>query len=158
MVQSTDPRNRYDLPHVSRLNLTLFRSVFLESEVRSVSVVVGDIRSNHAAELRLIDRDDMIEAVFPQAGNPSFGISVLPRRSKSCAYLLESKPIDSIPELRPVDFIIVSNQETPRQIERTGFDNLLGGPLRSRMLSHVCRLKSPLPCRGSLIGWIGLRT
>jgi hypothetical protein len=65
MVQSTGPRNRDDLPHVSRLSRTLFRSVFLQSEVRSVSVVVGDIRPNHSAKLSVIDRDDVIEAVFP---------------------------------------------------------------------------------------------
>ena len=62
MVPSTDPRNRDDLPHVSRLNRTLFRSFFLKSEVRSVFVVVGDIRPNHSAKLRVIDRDDVIEA------------------------------------------------------------------------------------------------
>jgi hypothetical protein len=65
MVQSTDPRNRDDLPQVSRLNRTLFRSAFLESEVRSVFVVIDDIRPNHSAKLRVIDRDDVIEAVFP---------------------------------------------------------------------------------------------
>jgi hypothetical protein len=65
MVQSTDPRNRDDLPHVSRLNRTFFRSVFLESEVRSVFVVIDDIRPNHSAKLRVINRDDVIEAVFP---------------------------------------------------------------------------------------------
>ena len=64
MVQPTDPWNRDDLTHFSRFDRPFFRSVFLESEVRSVFVVVGDIRPNHAAELRLIDRDDVIEAVF----------------------------------------------------------------------------------------------
>ncbi len=65
MVQSSDPRNRDDLTHFSRFDRPFFGSVLLESEVRSVFVVVGDIRPNCAAELRLIDRDDIIEAVFP---------------------------------------------------------------------------------------------
>jgi hypothetical protein len=38
----------------------------------------------------------MVQAVSSQAGNPSFGKSVLPWRSKSRAYLFESKPIDPI--------------------------------------------------------------
>ena len=65
MVQSSDPRNRDDLTHFSWLDWPLVGSVLLQSEVRSVSVVVGDIRPNHAAERRFIDRDDVIEAVFP---------------------------------------------------------------------------------------------
>lgn len=65
MVQSPGPRNRDDLTYFSCFDRPLFGSVFLESEVRSVSGVVGKIRPNHAAERRLIDRDDVIEAVFP---------------------------------------------------------------------------------------------
>ena len=65
MVWPTEPRNRDDFPHFSWLDRPLFGSVLLESEVRSVFVVVGDLRPNHAAELRFIDRDDVIEAVFP---------------------------------------------------------------------------------------------
>jgi hypothetical protein len=65
MVQSPDPRNRDDLTHFSWFDRPPFGSVLRESEVRSVSVVVDDIRPNYAAELRLIDRDDVIEAVFP---------------------------------------------------------------------------------------------
>ncbi len=65
MVQSPDPRNRDDLTHFSWFDRPLFGRVLRESEVRSVFVVVGDIRPNHAVELRLIERDDVIEAVFP---------------------------------------------------------------------------------------------
>ena len=143
MVQSSDPRNRDDLTHFSWFNRPLFGSVLLESDVRSVSVVVGDIRPNHAAELRPVDRDHVVEAVYSEAGNPSFGKSVLPRRSKSGSYLFESKRINSITELGPIDLVIVANQETPRQIERTGFDYLLGSPHRTRMLSNVEVKDSP---------------
>ncbi len=56
MVQSPDPRNRDDLTHFSWFDRPLFGSVLLESEVRSVFVVVRDVRPDHAAELRLIHR------------------------------------------------------------------------------------------------------
>ncbi len=57
--------------------------------------------------------------------------------------MFEPKPVDSISETSPVDLVIVANQKTTRQIERTGFDYLLGGPLRSRMLGHVEVKDSP---------------
>ena len=65
MVQSPDPRNRDDLTHFSWFDRPLFGSVLFESEVCSVSVIVRDVRPDHAAELRLIDRDDVIEAIAP---------------------------------------------------------------------------------------------
>ena len=65
MVQSSDPRNRDDLTNFTRFGRPLFGSILLKPEVRSVFVVVGDIRLNHIAELRLIDRDHVVEAVFP---------------------------------------------------------------------------------------------
>ncbi len=143
MVQSSDPRNRDDLTNLTRFGRPLFGSILLKPEVRAIFVVVGDIRSNYSAELRLIDRDHVVEAFFPEAANPSFGISVLPRRSKSCTYLFESKPINPMTELCPIDLVIITNQESPGQIERAGFDYLLGGPLRGRMSGHVEMKNSP---------------
>jgi hypothetical protein len=64
MAQPSDPRNCDDLTHFPRFDRPFFGSVLLESEMRSVFVVVGDIRPNHSAELRLIDRDHVVEAVF----------------------------------------------------------------------------------------------
>ena len=63
MVESSDPRNRDDLTHFSRFDRPFFGSVLLESEVRSVFVVVGDIRLNHSTKLTPIDRDQMVQAI-----------------------------------------------------------------------------------------------
>jgi hypothetical protein len=65
------------------------------------------------------------------------------RKAERIWYLVEPKPIDSTPEFLSVDFVIAANQETSRQVERTGFDNLLGGPLRRRMSGHVEVKNSP---------------
>ncbi len=88
----------------------------------------------------------MIQAVSSQAGNPFFGESVLPWRSKGSANLYESKPINSIAEHLPIDLVIVANQKTTRQIEWAGLYYLLGCPLRSRMLGHV-EMKDPSPIK-----------
>ena len=90
----------------------------------------------------------MIQAGSSQAGNPSFGESVLPWRSKGSTNLFESKPINSITEHRPIDLVIVANQKTTRQIERAGLYYLLGRPLRGRMLGHV-EMKDPSPMMDS---------
>ncbi len=57
--------------------------------------------------------------------------------------MFEPKPIDSVPESGPVDFVIVANQKTTRQVEWASFHDLLGGPFRSRMSGHVEVENSP---------------
>ena len=63
MVQPTETGNRHDLPHFSRLDRPRIWNVLLESEVRSVFVVVVDIRLNHSAKLTLIDSNQMVQAI-----------------------------------------------------------------------------------------------
>ena len=63
MVQPTDPRNRDDLPHFSRFDRSLFRGVLFQPEVGSVRVVVVDVGPDHSSQLRLIDRDHVVEAI-----------------------------------------------------------------------------------------------
>ena len=44
MVQSTDTRDREDLPHFPRLDGSLLRCVLIEPQMRSILVVVVNIR------------------------------------------------------------------------------------------------------------------
>jgi len=111
--------------------------------VRSILMVVIDVGPNHAPKLSLIDRDHLVQAISSKAADPSFRKSVLPRRSKSCAYLSEFKPIYPIAKLHPIDLVIVADQETAGQTIRTGFYYLLGSPPRSWMSGHVKAKDSP---------------
>ena len=63
MVQSSYPRNRDDLSHLSRFDRPLFRGVLFEPEMGSVRVVIVNIRPDNAPKLAVIDRDHMIQAV-----------------------------------------------------------------------------------------------
>ena len=65
MVQPTDTRNRDDLPHLARLNRPLFWSVLCESKMRSVNVVIVNVRPDHAPKLALVDRDHVVQAICP---------------------------------------------------------------------------------------------
>ncbi len=105
--------------------------------MRSVVVVVLDIGPDHSPKLALTDRAHVIQAIASKAANPSFGKSVLPRRSKGCALLFEAEPIDSASKYCPVDSVVVTDQIATRQVEWTSFHNLLRGPLRGRIVGYV---------------------
>ena len=63
MVQSTDTRDRKDLPHFPRLDGSLLRCVLIEPQMRSILVVVVSIRLDHIPKLPLVDRNHMVQAV-----------------------------------------------------------------------------------------------
>ncbi len=63
MVQPTDTRNRDDLPYFAHLDRPLFWSVLRYSEMRSIFVVIVNVRPDHAPKLTLADRDHMFQAI-----------------------------------------------------------------------------------------------
>ena len=63
MVQSTDTRDREDLPHFPRLDGSLLRCVLIEPQMRSILVVVVNIRLDPMPKLPLVDRNHMVQAV-----------------------------------------------------------------------------------------------
>ena len=107
MVQSTDTGNRDDISPFAWHDTSLLGRVLFESQMRSVLVIVVNIRPNHAPKLLFINRDDMFQAIPAETADPALGEAVLPWGAKRCAYLFEPEPINSIPEPCPVDSIIV---------------------------------------------------
>ena len=63
MVQSTDTRDRDDLPHFPRLDGSLLRRVFIEPQMRWILVVVVNVQLDHMPKLPLVDRNHMVQAV-----------------------------------------------------------------------------------------------
>ena len=64
MVQSSGPRNCDNLTHLSRFDRPFFGSVLLKSRVRSIFVVVDNVRPYHPAEMALTDRDQVVATVL----------------------------------------------------------------------------------------------
>jgi hypothetical protein len=103
MMQSAHPRKRDDLADLRRLDLPPVGRILAEPEVGPVSVVVVDVPADHATELPLVDRDDVIETVAPEAPDPSLGVAILPWRPQGRADLLEAESFDPLAELGAVD-------------------------------------------------------
>lgn len=65
MVQPTHTGVRNDLPHSPRLKGSPFRCVLFEPQMRSVPVVMVNMRPDHAPKLTLIDHNHVIQTVAP---------------------------------------------------------------------------------------------
>ena len=69
------------------LNWTTDRRIFVKGSVGASSVIVVRIGEEHPAQMRLATDDDVVQA-FPANGpNQSFGIPVLPWRSRRYGFV-----------------------------------------------------------------------
>jgi hypothetical protein len=63
MVKPADLRNRDDLAAVRLLDGSSIRAVFVERQMRTGALVVVDIRGKNAAQMALVDHNDMVRRV-----------------------------------------------------------------------------------------------
>ena len=64
-MEPADSRKCDDLPVSAGLDDSGDRRVFLESKMRTVHVKIADVGRDHPAELSLVERDYVVEAVAP---------------------------------------------------------------------------------------------
>ena len=119
------------------LNRARYRGVAIERHVWSVLVVIGRMLADQAKQMPLAEYDYVVEQFATQRADPSFGVSVLPRRMRRNLYLLDAQVFDARVEGGTVDAIAVSNQIRRYEIRANGLDNLLRRPLRVRVRCHV---------------------
>ena len=79
----------------------------------------------------------MNQAIPPDAANYTFDKSILPRASQRSEHLFDAHAFNTPLELAPIDRISIPQQMLWRRIPRKGFNDLLAGPLGSRVLCKI---------------------
>ena len=105
--------------------------------MRAGFVIVTEVIFKYSGQVVVIDDDQMIQALATNASDHAFHVAILPRTPWCCAHLLDAHSFDSRSERFAVDSGMVSNHKTRRAVFRKGFDHLLSGPNRCRMLRDV---------------------
>jgi len=77
IVQTAEVRDEFD-PSTS-LDLPREWAIFAQRQVRSGAVVVVAISSEHAAQMRFADNDQMVQAFSSDRSDQSLNVAVLPR-------------------------------------------------------------------------------
>src|SRR3954470_21317205 len=60
----------------------MHRRVFVQRSVSSRSIIVAGVAAQHASKMRLAKDNDVVQAFTANGPNQSFGIPVLPRRTR----------------------------------------------------------------------------
>src|SRR6516165_11802754 len=81
--------------------------------------------------------DHVVQAVSSNGSDQPLHIRPLPGAGRGGEGLLHTQTSNSLPKLLAIDFVPVAQQVTACGIFRKGFDYLLPGPQRRRLLRHI---------------------
>ena len=99
MVQPTQDRQRDHAPVFGRIHCSRYRTVFVQTDVRSSRVVVAvDILSENPNEMSLIDDDAMVQTLSAKTADRSLGVRILPGAFPSRDDFLNAHRLYAIPE------------------------------------------------------------
>src|SRR5262245_58110153 len=79
MVQATDLRERDEFAGRGWMYRSALGTILAEREVRSRLVVIPKVRRQDAAQVTLIEDDDVIETLAADRADDAFDVGVLPR-------------------------------------------------------------------------------
>src|SRR5712664_2921877 len=78
MMQATDFGNRDDPAELRPLDWPCVGRVFLEREVSSGAVIVGEVAGQDAAQVPFAENKDMVQALAADRADEPFGEGILP--------------------------------------------------------------------------------
>jgi hypothetical protein len=139
MVQSTHFGEHNDGAFRRRLDASRRGRVFLEGEMGSRPVIVGDVSSKHATQMPLAQNDDVIQTLAAQGSDQSLRERILPgarRRRNDFGY---AHARDTALEHVSIDGIAIAQQPSRCGVVRKGVHDLLRRPYGSGMFGdrHV---------------------
>src|SRR3979490_1779277 len=96
MMEAADLRERDNLAGSGRVYRSALRTILGEREMRSRLVVIVKVRRQHAAQMMLIEDDDVIQTFTADRTNDAFDVAVLPRRARRSNNLLDTHHTNAI--------------------------------------------------------------
>jgi hypothetical protein len=90
-------------------------------------------RAQHTMQMLLAEDDHMIKALASDRADRSFGIAVLPWRSRRCRSVANAHRSDAARKCLSVDPVSVPDEVLRRALPTTCLRDLLGDPFGSRM-------------------------
>lgn len=78
MMNSADAGQFRDIALIGRINSPRCRCIFLQRQVCPVLMIIAEIVSKHSAQMLLVQGDDVIQNVAPDAADYPFDERILP--------------------------------------------------------------------------------
>ncbi len=108
MMQTADFRQLPDRPQLRRLHWARGGGVHVEGTVNAPGVIIVHVGSKYTAQMRLIQHDDLIQALTPHAADEPLALGILPRRTGRDLHFFNAQVADSLLECGAVDRVPIS--------------------------------------------------
>jgi hypothetical protein len=137
MMKPADLRHGDDAATWRGIDDSGLGTVVVERLVWARGVVVGEVGTQEPAEMRLVQNEEVVEALAANGADDPLDKRVLPGRARGDADLVDPHPFDSPHELLAVDRVSITKQESRSRIVRERLDDLLSGPDCRRVIGDV---------------------
>ena len=99
--------------------------------------VILEIRTQDAAQRRLVQHDEVVEAFASDRPNQALNVGTLSRRSRRGEHLANPQLLHHGPEGVPINRIAITQEIARRAIPREHLRDLMRCPFRSRVCCDV---------------------
>src|SRR5260370_33909317 len=120
MVQTTNFREGNDIAVRGRVYVARPRAVLAERKMRSDVMMVLKIARQNAAQMALVEDDDVIQAFSADRTEETLNVRVLPGRSRRSDDLRDPHRSNAMTKCRTIGFVSVSQQLTRSRVPRKG--------------------------------------
>ena len=130
VVRTADVRDGKEPAIDRRLRRSRDRRVLVQREVSAPPMIVGKVLLEVSTSRALIPHDHVVKALAPHRPGHAFNERILPGRPRRRQYVFDLHRSRGLAELRSVNRIAVSQDESGGARPRPGFAELLRGPRR----------------------------
>src|SRR5437764_4680683 len=129
--------DRDHLPAGRRLDRPRLWTVHGERLMGSPVMVIGQVASQEALQMPLMEDYRMIQTLSPDTADESLDIRILPRRAGGRHHFMDAHMAHTLPKIGAVDAVPIAQEIAWRLVPRERLDQLLGRPLGGWMLSDA---------------------
>src|SRR5258705_7745183 len=108
-----------------------------EAEVGAVIMVIGDVVSQQAKQVAVVEDDDVVEELAADAADPAFGDAVLPWAPGSRTGRLRAEGLHGRDDVGGERAVAVEDEVTRGGVERERLAQLLHDPRRVALVGHL---------------------
>jgi len=137
MMQTTDFGDLHDLTQLRRLDGPHIWRILLEREVSSRPVIVREVAGQDAAQVPVVEHEDMTQTLAPDRADEPLGKGILLRAVGRCRHFPDPHALQPLPERMAVDHVAITEEIGRRGLVWEGVHDLLGRPGGDGMLGDV---------------------
>ena len=118
MMEASDFGDRDNRAEPGRFDWPAVGGVLVEREMSAGLVIVAEVAGQDSAQVAFIEDQNVIQTLAPNRAEESLREGILPGALRRHEDFLDPQAVDSVPKLRPVDLVTISQKIGGRGVVR----------------------------------------